>query len=81
MQINWLRTTKKKEEDIRSLIMEEYKFRLRVTKLLLNRINDHEEADLDRISFDFDTVTKSFTLSESTPEPLYSRLLKLSHLF
>ncbi len=80
MKINWLLTPKKKEEDLRSLILEEYRFRLRVTKILLNKLKDHEDADLENISFDFDPTDKSFTLSAATPEPMYSRLLKISHL-
>ncbi len=80
MKINWLLTPKKKEEDLRSLILEEYRFRSRVTKILLHKMKDHEVAELDNISFDFDPTNRSFTLSTATPEPMYSRLLKISHL-
>lgn len=77
MHINWLNTNSTQSEDIASLIQEEYKFRSRVTRILINQLKDYNETNLDQISFDFDTQKKSFKICKSTPEPLYSELLKI----
>lgn len=77
MRINWLNTNTAQNENVASLIQEEYKFRYRITRILLNRMKDYNETDLERISFDFDTDKKSFKVCSSTPEPLYSELLKI----
>jgi len=77
MRINWLHTITSQSEDISSLIQEEYKFQSRITRILVSRMKDYKETDLKRISFDFDTRKKSFKVCSSTPEPLYSELLKI----
>ncbi len=77
MRINWLKTNTAQSDDVASLIQEEYKFRSRITRILLSRMKDYNETDFERISFDFDTGMKSFKVCSSTPEPLYSELLKI----
>lgn len=81
MRINWLPHKVSKNENIDSLIQEEYKFRSRITRILLDRMKDYNESDLERISFDFDTRNKSFKVSSSTPEPIYSELLNIGDGF
>lgn len=81
MHINWLPSRASRNENVASLILEEYKFRSRITRILLNRMKEYNELDLDRISFDFDTANKSFKVSSNTPEPMYSELLKISNDF
>lgn len=79
MRINWLNTNTAQSEDISSLIQEEYSFRSRITRILVSRMKDYNETDLEHISFDFDTGKKSFKVCSSTPEPLYSELLKIDN--
>ena len=79
MRINWLHTNTAQSEDVALLIQEEYKFRSRITRILLSRMKDYNETDLERISFNFDTRKKSFKVCSSTPELLYSELLKIDN--
>ncbi len=79
MKINWLPQESQKE-DVNFLLQEEYRFRLKVTRVLLDKLKDHDDTDFDHINFDFDTTSKSFKISKKTPEPMYTRLKKLSHL-
>ena len=81
MRINWLHANTTQNDDLSSLIQEEYKFRSRITRILVSRMKDYNETDLERISFDFDTRKKSFKVCRSTPEPLYSELLKIDNDF
>lgn len=81
MHINWIQQKISGNEDIDSLITAEYTFRSRITRMLLERMKDYNELDLELISFDFDTDNKSFKVSSSTPEPIYSELLKISDGF
>lgn len=79
MRINWLDSDSAKV-DVDVLIRTEYKFRSRITRILLDRMQDYSENDLENISFDFDICKKSFKISSNTPEPIYSKLLGIEHL-
>lgn len=77
MRINWIPIRTSPYANIAALIQEEYEFRAKMTKILLEYLDDSNEYDLECISFDFDTRTKSFKVSSKTPEPVYSELLKI----
>jgi hypothetical protein len=80
MEINGLPEDKGRKENINSLILAEYKFRSRISRILVERMQDYEDEVWEQISFDFDTEKKSFKISKKTPEPLYSHILGMSHL-
>ncbi len=77
MKINWLPVEIDRTQNMNTLINEEYKFRSRITRILIERMKDYNDADLEQIRFDFDTSNKQFILSTKTPEPIYSRILDL----
>lgn len=76
MRIDWIPIKTSQYADIAALVQKEYEFRAKMTKILLDHLDDNEN-DLESISFDFDTRTKSFKVSAKTPEPMYSELLKI----
>ncbi|MGF1557691.1 MAG: hypothetical protein ACFCUL_01260 [Flavobacteriaceae bacterium] len=80
MRINWLPSKTAQKDNLDALIQEEYRFRSGVTRILLSRMQDYNEVDLENINFDFDTSSKSFKISTSTPEPIYSELKKIMPL-
>ena len=77
MRINWLPPKSSLQSNVNSLVKEEYSFRSRVIKILMERKKHFNEADIESIVFDFDTEKRTFQLSTVTPEPIYSELLKI----
>tara|TARA_R110002167_G_scaffold25714_7_gene88999 strand:- start:1433 stop:1681 length:249 start_codon:yes stop_codon:yes gene_type:complete len=81
MKINWLPKGDRESESINLLLKLEYRFRSKITRLLVEYEDAQEELDYESIYFDFHTDTKSFEISSKTPEPTYSFLRALDHLF
>lgn len=78
MKINWLSSKEAVSSEVQKLIDTEYKFRSKVTLMLLENFKDKDWFDLENIEFDFHTDESVFLISENTPEPAYSFLSNMS---
>jgi len=76
MKINWISSVKVPSEKAHNFLDTEYRFRKRIAKLLLGKIDLDDTDDIDAVEFDYYTDTDSFKISKRTPEPLYSFLKK-----
>ena len=76
MKINWISSVKVPSEKAHNFLNTEYRFRKRIAKLLMEKIDSDDTDDMDAVEFDYYTDTDSFKVSKRTPEPFYSFLKK-----
>ncbi|MFX0555240.1 hypothetical protein ACOCEA_00480 [Maribacter sp. CXY002] len=67
MTFNWIITPDTNEEQKERYLHLEYQLRHKITKYLLERLENECEGDFSSFYFDVDMLTKKKSISEQTP--------------
>lgn len=75
MNFNWITETEKSQELEKSYVDIEYALRSKITRYLLERLENECAGDFSSFYFNVDMVQRKVTISEKTPEALRTKLL------
>lgn len=75
MNFNWKTDTENTKELSKSLLNLEYTLRTKITRYLLQRLENECDGDFSSFHFDVDMIAKKITISEKTPELFRVKLL------
>ncbi|MGB3145291.1 MAG: hypothetical protein WBB24_14405 [Maribacter sp.] len=75
MNFYWITNTEKTQELEKSYLDLEYKLRSKITRFVLERLDNECDGDLSSFHFNVDMVLKKITISEKTPEEFRLKLL------
>lgn len=75
MNFNWITGTEHTQELEKVYLDLEYTLRSKITRYLLERLENECDGDFSSFYFDVDMVAKKITISEKTPEEFRRKLL------
>lgn len=75
MNFYWITSTENSQELEKSYVDLEYKLRSRITRFVLDRLENECDGDLSSLHFNVDMVLKKITISDKTPEEFRLKLL------
>lgn len=70
MHFNWIMNGDQNDVDKKSLIDLEYRLRPRITRFLMERLEQECSGDFSSFHFDVDMVSKEIRIADKTPQGL-----------